>query len=47
MFPIENILSHYKEGKSYTFQFQSKLEKIDTITFHTTQVMNAQTRKNY
>ncbi|XP_028401436.1 unconventional myosin-VIIa-like isoform X2 [Dendronephthya gigantea] len=38
MFPIENILSHFKDGKSYTFQFQSKLEKLDTITLHTTQV---------
>jgi hypothetical protein len=46
MFPIENILSHYKEGKSYTFQFQSKLEKIDTITFQTTQVMTARMRRN-
>lgn len=41
MFPIENIVSHYKEEMSYTFQFQSKLEKLDTITLHTTQVMNS------
>ena len=39
MFPIENIVSHYKEEASYTFQFQSKLEKLDTITLHTTQVI--------
>ena len=46
MFPIENILSHYKEEKSYTFQFQSNLEKLDTITLHTTQVMNEFERMN-